>query len=169
MSNFPFAASCIDIRKRHRLRPYMFAVQCVAACEAQVIMGPAQGLVEGKAAEGTPIICDVRDVAAAHVAAAERPSASGRYIVSQRAPIAPSFVSQTLRVCRPRALLLRCRPSRGCATYGRHTVLRCMLITSSHVLQTARPTLYSILPVRVSNLYCKSGHPSPARSVNCCQ
>ena len=69
-------------------------------------MDSAQGLVEGKAAEGTPIICDVRDVACAHVAAAERPSASGRYIVSQRAPITPSFVSQTLRVCRPCALSL---------------------------------------------------------------
>ena len=57
--------------------------------------------MEGKAAEGTPSICDVRDVACAHVAAAERPSASGRYIVSQRAPITPSFVSQTLRVGRP--------------------------------------------------------------------
>lgn len=58
----------------------------------------AQGLIEGKAAEGTPIICDVRDVAAAHVAAAETPGASGRYIVSQRAPITPSFVSEVLRV-----------------------------------------------------------------------
>lgn len=59
-----------------------------------------QGLIEGKPAEGTPIICDVRDVAAAHVAAAERPAASGRYIVSQRAPITPSFVSEVLRVSR---------------------------------------------------------------------
>ena len=84
------------------LKPFMVAVSAwTAACS----MDPAQGLIEGKAAEGTPNICDVRDVASAHVAAAERPSASGRYIVSQRAPITPSFVSQTLRVCSPRALV----------------------------------------------------------------
>ncbi|KAK9842550.1 hypothetical protein WJX81_005642 [Elliptochloris bilobata] len=59
--------------------------------------GFVKGLVEGKAAEGTPIICDVRDVAAAHVAAAELPAASGRYIVSQRAPITPSLVAEVLR------------------------------------------------------------------------
>ena len=57
-----------------------------------------QGLAEGKPAQGTPLICDVRDVAAAHVAAAENPSASGRYIVSQRAPVTAAFVSSLLRV-----------------------------------------------------------------------
>ena len=37
-----------------------------------------QGIVEGGKIEGGPIICDVRDVAAAHILAAETPSASGR-------------------------------------------------------------------------------------------
>ncbi len=67
------------------------ACDTLAACAGQ-------GLIEGKAAEGTPIICDVRDVAAAHVAAAETPAASGRYIVSQRAPITPRVVSEVYRV-----------------------------------------------------------------------
>lgn len=88
-------------------------------------MDPAQGLIEGKAAEGTPIICDVRDVACAHVAAAERPSASGRYIVSQRAPITPSFVSQTLMVCCPEALFIGFR---------RNSYIPCMLHSCSAYL-----------------------------------
>ena len=48
--------------------------------------------------EGTPLICDVRDVAAAHVLAAETPSASGRYIVSQRTPVTATYLSKVLRV-----------------------------------------------------------------------
>ncbi|KAK9807370.1 hypothetical protein WJX73_008107 [Symbiochloris irregularis] len=39
-----------------------------------------KALLEGQPPSGTPIICDVRDVARAHVLAAETPSASGRYI-----------------------------------------------------------------------------------------
>ena len=59
-----------------------------------------QGIAEGKPAEGTPLICDVRDVATAHVLAAEIPSASGRYIVSQRAPVTATYLSKVLRVKR---------------------------------------------------------------------
>ena len=57
-----------------------------------------QGIVEGKPVEGTPLICDVRDVANAHVLAAETPSASGRYIVSQGTPVTATYLSKVLRV-----------------------------------------------------------------------
>ena len=75
----------------------------VGRIRQQTLLNPSglllyQGLAEGKPAQGTPLICDVRDVAAAHVAAAETPSASGRYIVSQRAPVTAAFVSNLLRV-----------------------------------------------------------------------
>ena len=48
--------------------------------------------------QGTPLICDVRDVARAHVLAAEIPSASGRYIVSHRAPLTATVLSKALQV-----------------------------------------------------------------------
>lgn len=57
-----------------------------------------QGIAEGTPAQGTPLICDVRDVARAHVLAAEIPSASGRYIVSHRAPITATALSEALQV-----------------------------------------------------------------------
>ncbi len=57
-----------------------------------------QGIVEGKPVDGTPLICDVRDVARAHVLSAETPSASGRYIVSARAPVTATYLSTILRV-----------------------------------------------------------------------
>lgn len=60
-------------------------------------VGFIKGIVEGGKIEGGPIICDVRDVAAAHILAAESPSASGRYIISCKGPITPKFVSGVLR------------------------------------------------------------------------
>ena len=60
-----------------------------------------QGVAEGTALQGTPLICDVRDVARAHVLAAEEPSASGRYIVSHRAPLTATALSKALQVCFP--------------------------------------------------------------------
>ncbi len=57
-----------------------------------------QGIAEGTPAQGTPLICDVRDVARAHVLAAETPSASGRYIVSHRAPLTATALSKALQV-----------------------------------------------------------------------
>ena len=57
-----------------------------------------QGVAEGTALQGTPLICDVRDVARAHVVAAEEPSASGRYIVSHRAPLTATALSKALQV-----------------------------------------------------------------------
>lgn len=47
---------------------------------------------------GTPVVVDVRDVAKAHILAATIPSAKGRYIISQRKPITPKLVSDTLQV-----------------------------------------------------------------------
>ena len=38
-----------------------------------------QGLIEGTNKEVTPWVCDVRDIARAHVLAAEVPNAKGRY------------------------------------------------------------------------------------------
>ncbi|TFJ82250.1 hypothetical protein NSK_006370 [Nannochloropsis salina CCMP1776] len=41
-------------------------------------------------------VCDVRDVAAAHIAAAEQASASGRYIVSSSHTVTPAWVSAVI-------------------------------------------------------------------------
>ena len=56
-----------------------------------------KGMVEGKAASGSPIICDVRDVARAHVVAAENPDAKGRYIVSQPGAVLPETMAEAIR------------------------------------------------------------------------
>lgn len=70
-------------------------------------VGWARGLVEGEAApEGTPIVCDVRDVARAHVLAAEVAGASGRYIVSHPGPLAPGTVEAVLRERLPGCVVL---------------------------------------------------------------
>lgn len=61
-------------------------------------VGFMKGLIEGKTApSGAPVICDVRDVARAHVLAAETPGASGRYIVSHAGPLAPALVEEVLK------------------------------------------------------------------------
>ncbi|KIZ01217.1 hypothetical protein MNEG_6742 [Monoraphidium neglectum] len=57
----------------------------------------------GKVPEGTWTVCDVRDVAAAHIAAAEGPEASGRYIVSQPGSFDARFVTDTLKEALPGA------------------------------------------------------------------
>ena len=59
---------------------------------------PLQGWLSGKGGTDASTICDVRDVARAHILAAETPTASGRYIVSQEFSMSPSFVSETLKV-----------------------------------------------------------------------
>jgi nucleoside-diphosphate-sugar epimerase len=60
-------------------------------------VGYLQGWVEGKKYDSAPVICDVRDVARAHVLAVEVPSAAGRYIVSRRETLPPKAVSQVLQ------------------------------------------------------------------------
>lgn len=61
-----------------------------AALKGSLSVGYVKDLIEGaKPAGGKPIICDVRDVARAHVAAAEKPEAKGRYIVSQAGSVLP--------------------------------------------------------------------------------
>lgn len=47
--------------------------------------------------------CDVRDVAAAHIAAAERPEARGRYIVSHAGSFDARFVTDALKAALPGA------------------------------------------------------------------
>ena len=56
-----------------------------------------QGWLEGKPG-GTPVHCDVRDVAAAHISAAERSAASGRYIVSHASSSNAAEVGHWLQV-----------------------------------------------------------------------
>ena len=57
-----------------------------------------KGIVEGsKAASGPPIICDVRDVARAHVLAAEIPNAKGRHFVSQPGAVLPEAMAAAIR------------------------------------------------------------------------
>ena len=67
------------------LQDTMIALQLSAMAKHSQLMqrlmhtSGLQGILEGGPIEGTPVICDVRDVGAAHVLAAETPSASGRY------------------------------------------------------------------------------------------
>ena len=56
-----------------------------------------QSLLEGKTEELPARVCDVRDVARAHVRAIEEPSASGRHIISQPNNIPSQFVVDILR------------------------------------------------------------------------
>ena len=57
-----------------------------------------KAMVEGaKPASGSPIICDVRDVARAHVVAAEDPDAKGRYIVSQPGAVLPAEMAAAIK------------------------------------------------------------------------
>ena len=65
-----------------------------AACGTSV--GYAKGMIEGGTISGAPTICDVRDVARAHVLAAITPAASGRYIVSQPGGALPGEVAAAL-------------------------------------------------------------------------
>ena len=55
--------------------------------------------MEGKPG-GNPVYCDVRDVVDAHIAAAETPGASGRYMVTHTHSSNPREVSEFLRVSR---------------------------------------------------------------------
>jgi nucleoside-diphosphate-sugar epimerase len=73
------------------------------AGSAGTSIGYVRGLIEGTTAPGgAPIICDVRDVARAHVLAAEAPGAGGqRYIVSHAAPMPPAMVEAVLREALP--------------------------------------------------------------------
>ena len=56
-------------------------------------------MLEGKKAiPSAQRYCDVRDVARAHILAAEVPGAHGRYLVSHDTTVPSKFVSQTLQV-----------------------------------------------------------------------
>uniref|UniRef100_A0A061REF8 Flavanone 4-reductase n=1 Tax=Tetraselmis sp. GSL018 TaxID=582737 RepID=A0A061REF8_9CHLO len=55
-----------------------------------VSVGFFKGLLETAAPDKSLTFCDVRDVARAHILAAEEPKAAGRYIVSQRRATAPA-------------------------------------------------------------------------------
>ncbi|KAL3150817.1 hypothetical protein ABBQ32_000577 [Trebouxia sp. C0010 RCD-2024] len=60
-------------------------------------VGFMKACLESDVIAGTPVVVDVRDVAKAHILAATIPSAKGRYIISQRKPITPKLVSDTLQ------------------------------------------------------------------------
>ncbi|KAF6264964.1 hypothetical protein COO60DRAFT_1185676 [Scenedesmus sp. NREL 46B-D3] len=71
-----------------------------------VSVGFMKGILESEASKefkGSWIVNDVRDVAAAHILAAEEPAAKGRYIVSQPHSISASFISSTLKAAYPAA------------------------------------------------------------------
>lgn len=53
--------------------------------------------VEGGSHKGSPVFADVRDVAKAHILAAEVPTASGRFIVANAKPTAPQEIVAWLR------------------------------------------------------------------------
>lgn len=61
-------------------------------------IGYVQGWLEGEGSKGDLTICDVRDVACAHIAAVEAPAASGRYIISDSHCISSKFVADTFKV-----------------------------------------------------------------------
>lgn len=76
-----------------------------------------QGWLEGKAG-GSPTHCDVRDVAAAHIRAAETPAASGRYIVSHARTSNPAEVGRWLQVRRHVLLLSNNGQNVPCCRYS---------------------------------------------------
>jgi hypothetical protein len=82
----------------HGIAARVFAFGCKVGHRYGRVVDP-QGWLEGQAADFSPNYSDVRDVARAHVLAAEIPSASGRYIVSQRWNTTPNATSALLRVC----------------------------------------------------------------------
>lgn len=53
--------------------------------------------LEGKVQDGAPVFADVRDVAKAHILAAENPRAKGRYIVANDTSTPPSMISSWLK------------------------------------------------------------------------
>ncbi|KAI3433285.1 hypothetical protein D9Q98_003104 [Chlorella vulgaris] len=60
-------------------------------------LGYMKEWVEGKAQDGAPTLADVRDVARAHILAAEHPSATGRYIVANSHSTPPHLISAWLQ------------------------------------------------------------------------
>ena len=73
------------------------ALSVSAADSGSISVGYVKAMVEGaKAAGGSPIICDVRDVARAHVVAAENAGAEGRYIVSQPGAVLPAAMAAAI-------------------------------------------------------------------------
>jgi nucleoside-diphosphate-sugar epimerase len=64
-------------------------------------LGYMKAMVEGGPVAGTPIICDVRDVALAHVRAATIDAASGRYIVSHAGAVTPDVTAAALKKALP--------------------------------------------------------------------
>ncbi|PRW58359.1 diaminohydroxyphosphoribosylaminopyrimidine deaminase [Chlorella sorokiniana] len=60
-------------------------------------MGYMKAWVEGKAQSGAPVFADVRDVARAHILAAEAPAASGRYIVAASHTTPAAHISAALQ------------------------------------------------------------------------
>ena len=80
---------------QHSRHYHLYSVALIMTLSSASIV---QGIAEGTPAQGTPLICDVRDVARAHVLAAENPRAAGRYIVSHRAPLTASALSKALQV-----------------------------------------------------------------------
>lgn len=55
-----------------------------------------KGLIEGTNDTVTPWVCDVRDIARAHILAVEVPSAKGRYLVSQDSVVPVKSMTDTL-------------------------------------------------------------------------
>lgn len=74
-----------------------------------VSVGFLKGVLESppdKEFKGSWIVNDVRDVALAHILAAENPAAKGRYIVSQPKSIDARFITDTLKAAFPAAAVL---------------------------------------------------------------
>ena len=61
-------------------------------------LGWMKGWVEGRAQAGAPVFADVRDVARAHILAAENLGASGRYIVAASHTTPAAHISAWLQV-----------------------------------------------------------------------
>lgn len=85
-----------------RLQSVAMQPACCRTCQLLHIAGPCltheQAWVEGKAQSGAPVFADVRDVARAHILAAENPAASGRYIVANSHTTPAAHISAWLQV-----------------------------------------------------------------------
>lgn len=83
------------------LRYSQHVVAPANCCPSLPIAAPCltykQAWVEGKAQSGAPVFADVRDVARAHILAAENPAASGRYIVANSHTTPAAHISAWLQ------------------------------------------------------------------------
>lgn len=134
----------------------------IAARTDSTSIGYFKAWVEGKAQKGAPVFADVRDVARAHLLAAETPSASGRYIVAASASTPPQLISTWLRERFPQFLFQEGEEDESKAVVESSRVQRELGLT----LTPVQTTLLEMATVLVA-LGVAQPRPKPALPCNC--